>query len=186
MAQPNVVALALLSIIWGLARKSYLRNHYIQLLAFWIAGYGLFLLVSMSLNDQPLYFDTRTLALPYMAVMMLALCIMTDLQEKRSMPPLSSRPAIAILLTLQIINGSVWLRQSYSDGIGFATEQWRTSELIGFVKNAREPLVFFSNAPDFLATLANKPAQMIPRKVNPDTYKPNEHYAASSTPCANS
>ena len=94
------------------------------------------------------------------------------------MPPLSSRPAIAILLTLQIINGSVWLKQSYSDGIGFATEQWRTSELIGFVKNAREPLVFFSNAPDFLATLANKPAQMIPRKVNPDTYKPNEHYAA--------
>ena len=174
----TVVALALLSIIWGLARKSYLRNHYIQLLAFWIAGYGSFLLVSMSLNDQPLYFDTRTLALPYMAVMMLALCIMTDLQEKRSMPPLGSRPAIAILLTLQIINGSVWLRQSYSDGIGFATEQWRTSELIGFVKNAREPLVFFSNAPDFLATLANKPAQMIPRKVNPDTYKPNEHYAA--------
>jgi len=36
----TVVALALLSIIWGLARKSYLRNHYIQLLAFWIAGYG--------------------------------------------------------------------------------------------------------------------------------------------------
>jgi len=173
-----IVGVALLTVLCLLSQSHYAKTRYVQLLVFWCLGYGSFLLVSMSLNDQPLYFDTRTLALPYMTVMLLAVSFIYEWQQKKAALPFSLRPAIAMLLTLQLTNGIVWLKQSYSDGIGFATEQWRTSELIGFIKNAREPLVLFSNAPDFLATLANKPAQMIPRKVNPDTYKPNEHYAA--------
>jgi hypothetical protein len=173
-----VIGVVLLVTVWLLCRSRHLKTPSVQLLLFWLLGYSIFLLVSMSLNDQPLYFDTRTLALPYMTIMSLAVTLICEWQQKRPALPFGLRPAIAMVLALQTINGIVWLKQSYDDGIGFATEQWRTSELIDFVRNVPDRVLIFSNAPDFIATLANKRARMIPRKVNPDTYKLNQHYAA--------
>jgi hypothetical protein len=173
-----LVGVILLLTVWLLLQSRHLRTPYVQLLVFWLLGYSSFLLVSMSLNDQPLYFDTRTLALPYMTVMSLAVTLICEWLQKRPPFVFGLRPAIAFVLTLQTINGIVWLKQSYADGIGFATEQWRTSELIEFARNAPDRVLIFSNAPDFIVTLANRPARMIPRKINPDTYKPNQHYAA--------
>ncbi|HEX7230366.1 MAG TPA: glycosyltransferase family 39 protein [Candidatus Binatia bacterium] len=173
-----VVGVILLLTVWLLSQSRYLKTPYVQLLVFWLLGYSNFLLLSMSLNDQPLYFDTRTLALPYMTVMPLAVSLICEWLEKKPALPFGLRPAIAAVLTLQVINGIVWLKQSYADGIGFATEQWRTSELIVFARKAPDRVVIFSNAPDFIVTLANRPARMIPRKINPETFKPNQHYAA--------
>jgi hypothetical protein len=137
----------------------------------------------MSLNDQPLFFDTRTLALPYLAAMILTLSVMTDWlraarPEQRSAPWFAFDLAMIVLLAVQTINGVAWLKQSYVDGIGFATEQWRASELIGFVKNSRPPLLIFSNAPDFIVTLTGRPAALIPQKANPNNHRPNDRYGA--------
>jgi hypothetical protein len=82
----------------------------------------------------------------------------------------------------QTINGVVWLRDSYDNGIGFAMDAWRNSELLTLVKNGQAPNLIFSNAPDFVYTLTGQRAAMIPRKVNPSkslqSSLPNQHYAA--------
>ena len=175
----TIIGIFGLAIVWLALRSKYFKTRYIQLLLFWLVGYSVFLLVSMSLNDQSLFFDTRTLALPYVIVMTLTACfVASEWQQIISAIGVRARLLVVFLLTVQMINGIMWLKQSYTEGIGFATEQWRNSELIGFVRNAREPLLIFSNAPDFLATLANKPARMIPHKVNPENYKPNKQYEA--------
>ena len=179
----SVIVILFLSVAWLAVRKKYFTSRHLQALVFCLAGYGLFLLVSMSLNDQPLFFDTLTLALPYLAAMILTLSVMTDWlraarPEQRSAPWFAFDLAMIVLLAVQTINGVAWLKQSYVDGIGFATEQWRASELIGFVKNSRPPLLIFSNAPDFIVTLTGRPAALIPQKANPNNHRPNDRYGA--------
>ncbi|MGE5215628.1 MAG: ArnT family glycosyltransferase [Chloroflexota bacterium] len=177
----SIVGVLFVSVSWLAVRKKYFASRYLQVLFFCLMGYGLFLLVSMSLNDQPLYFDTRTLALPYVAAMIVTLSVMTDWlraarPEQRTARWFAFDQLIIVFLAVQTINGVAWLRQSYVDGIGFATEPWRASELIGFVKNSRPPLLIFSNAPDFIATLTGRPAALIPQKVNPNNHRPNDRY----------
>ena len=81
-----------------------------------------------------------------------------------------------------MINGVVWLRHSYLEGIGLAVERWRNSELLHLIKNNQTPDLIFSNAPDFIYTLTGKRAALIPRKVNPDkslqNNMPNQQYAS--------
>jgi len=182
LARP-VMGILFVAIFCLAVKKKYLESRYVQAVVFCLAGYALFLFVSMSLNDQPLYFDTRTLALPYVTVMILTLSLLANwLQSfghgRKSGFPLAIGRIIAVVLAVQMINGVAWLKQSYFDGIGFATEPWRTSELLGFAKQAPAKLTVFSNAPDFIYTLAGKPAAMIPRKVNPDNRQPNPRYDA--------
>jgi 4-amino-4-deoxy-L-arabinose transferase-like glycosyltransferase len=182
MFSRSIVVATLLLVVWLGVRQHLLKSRYIQALVCCLMGYALFLLVSMSFNDQPLYYDTRTLALPYMIVMIFTLCAVTNWirsvgQDKKSSRIFVFGMLMKVVLAVQMINGIAWLKQSYVDGIGFAIEPWRTSDLIGFVRFAPGPLRVFSNAPDFIYTLANKPAVMIPRKVNPNNYKPNDRYS---------
>lgn len=170
----------------GLARKVDLsRSWYPRLMVYCVVGYGSFLFISFSFNDQPLYFDTRTMALPYVAAMIVALSIMTEWLRKNRSAKKSWRwfgfdCAIVILLALQMINGVVWLRHSYLNGIGFATEIWRHSELLKFAKNAPAATPIVSNAPDFIYTLTGRRTAMIPYKIDPDNRQPNPLYARAT------
>ena len=167
----------------GLARKMDLaRSWYPRLMIYCVVGYGSFLFISFSFNDQPLFFDTRTLALPYVAAMIVALSIMTEwLRVSRSAGKswrwFGFDCAIVLVLALQMINGVVWLRQSYVNGIGFATDNWRHSELIHFAKNAPASTSIVSNAPDFIYTLTGRRTVMIPYKLDPNNRQPNQQYA---------
>jgi 4-amino-4-deoxy-L-arabinose transferase-like glycosyltransferase len=172
---------------WLVIKVGFPRSRYLQMVSVCLAGYLVFLLISWSINDQPLYLDTRTLALPFLAVMILAVSMITEWFR-------AARPAgkswrwfaldcvLILVLLAQMINGVVWLRQSYLEGIGLAIERWRNSELLHLVKNNQMPDLIFSNAPDFIYTLTGKRAVLIPRKVTPDkTLKnnvPNQQYAA--------
>lgn len=157
------------------------RSKYFSTLIFCFLGYVLFLLISWSLNDQPLYLDTRTMALPYVAFMILAVAAVSGWLRRSSFFG-SSGPRFIfnclgiLLLAVQATNGAVWLRQSYFDGIGFATAQWRNSELLKFVKQTTGTSMIFSNAPDFIYTLTGKPAFMVPSKIDPDTRAPNKQF----------
>jgi len=83
---------------------------------------------------------------------------------------------IIAISAVQMVNGVLWLRHSYLNGLGFASEVWRNSELVKFAKNTGSSIPTFSNAPDFIYTLTGNRAVMIPKKVNPYTRLPNEMY----------
>jgi hypothetical protein len=172
---------------WLVVKVGVPRSRYLQMVSVCPVGYLGFLLISWSINDQPLYLDTRTLAIPFLAVMILVVSIITEWFRAARPATKSWRwfalDCVLIFISLmQTINGVVWLRHSYDDGIGFAIDRWRNSELLNLVKNGQAPNLIFSNAPDFIYTFTGKRAALIPRKVTPDkTLRhsvPNQHYAA--------
>src|SRR5437773_2089322 len=177
----SILAIVFLSVCWLAQKRDLSRSRYIHLVGFSLLGYGSFLLTSSSLNDQPLYFDTRTLALPYIAAMILAVAITTNWLKATRLKAKSWRwftfdCLIITIAAVQMVNGALWLRHSYLNGLGFASEVWRNSELVKFAKNTGSSIPIFSNAPDFIYTLTGNRAVMIPKKVNPYTRLPNEMY----------
>jgi len=176
-----ILLIALLVFCWVARKIDWARSWYPRLLAYFVGGYGSFLLISFSFNDQPLYFDTRTLALPYVATMIVGLTILSEWLKKNRSQQKSWRwfgfdCLMIIVLAVQLIDGVVWLRTSYQDGIGFATGAWRNSELLAFVKATLPPYTVISNAPDFIYTLTDKRAFMIPHKIDPDRRIANPRY----------
>ena len=179
----RIVLLTVFLVFFCLARHlDWSNSWYPRLLIYCVVGYAAFLFISFSFNDQPLYFDTRTLALPYLALMIVALTIVTEWLRKKRSKGKSWRwfgfdCALVLLAALQMINGAIWLQLSYASGIGFSTESWRRSELIAFAKRAPATAPVVSNAPDFIYTLTARRAAMIPHKLHPWTRQPNEDYA---------
>ncbi len=179
----RVFLLLIFLFLCSLARKiSWSNSWYPRLMVYCALGYGAFLFVSFSFNDQPLYFDTRTMALPYVASMIVALFIVTGWLRQRRTTGKSWRwfafdTVLVILVAVQLINGAVWLRYSYLNGIGFATHIWRNSELLQFAKDAPVSTPIVSNAPDFIYTLTGRRTTMIPHKVQPWTRQPNDRFA---------
>jgi hypothetical protein len=177
-----VVGMTFVLFVWLASKADLSRSNLPRLILYCVSGYALFLLISWTVNDQPLYFDTRTMALPYAGLMILALCIISDRLRKSAWPAKSWRrfgvnSAFIVVIAMSMINSALWLQQSYVDGIGFATESWRNSELLKFVKAADEPRLIYSNAPDFIFTLTGKNAMMIPHKIHPWTKQPNKQWA---------
>jgi 4-amino-4-deoxy-L-arabinose transferase-like glycosyltransferase len=170
-------------LVYGLGRKVDLsRSWYPRLMVYCAVGYGSFLIISVLVCDASLYFDTRTLALAYVATMIAVLSVMTEwVRQNRSMEKswrwFGFDCAMGILLALQMSSGIVWLRYSYLNGIGFATEARHHSELLKFARNAPASTLIVSNAPDFIFMLTGRRAAMIPHKVDPDTRQPNKLYA---------
>jgi 4-amino-4-deoxy-L-arabinose transferase-like glycosyltransferase len=183
----RIFLLTVFLVLFWLARHlDWSKTWYPRLMIYSVAGYASFLFISFSFNDQPLYFDTRTMALPYAATMIVALAIMTEWLRKKRSKDKSWRwfgfdCALVFLLALQLVNGALWLQLSYASGIGFAIDSWRRSELINFVKTVPESAPIVSNAPDFIYTLAARRTTMIPHKVHPWTRQPNEHYGQAIT-----
>ena len=169
-------------LLCGLGRRVDLsRTWYPRLMVYCVLGYGTFLLISILVCDASLYFDTRTMALPYAATMIVVLSIITEwLRKNRAQEKfrrwIAFDCAMAVLLTLQTINGVMWLLLSYVSGIGFGADIWKNSELLNFAKNAPASTSIVSNAPDFIYVLTGRRTAMIPHKVDPETRQPNELY----------
>jgi 4-amino-4-deoxy-L-arabinose transferase-like glycosyltransferase len=172
---------------WLVVKVRFRRSRYIQMISVCAVGYCTFLLISWCVNEQPLYLDTRTLALLFLALMILTVSIITEWFRAARPATKSWRwfafDCVLIFVSLmQMINGMIWLRHSYSNGIGLAVERWRNSELLNLVKNSKTPDLIFSNAPDFIYTLTGKRAALIPRKVIPHkslkNNPANQQYAA--------
>ena len=169
-------------LVCGLGRKVDLsRSWYPRLMVYCAAGYCSFLFISLLVCDASLYFDTRTMALPYVATMLVVLSILTEwLRKNRSQEKswrwIACDCVVAVFLTLQMINGVLWLQLSYASGIGFATDIWHHSELLKFAKHAPATTSIVSNAPDFIYVLTGKRTAMIPYKIDPDTGQPNKLY----------
>ena len=80
---------------------------------------------------------------------------------------------ILLILTMQAFHSWPWLWRMHSEGIGYTSRSWQESNLPRKVKTLGPSNHVYSNAPDVLYILARRPAQMLPRKVNPDTRQEN-------------
>jgi len=140
------------------------------------------LLICWSIIDQATYFDTRTLAFPYVGVMIVTVSIVTPWlravrPQTKSWRRFGFDCLIITILMAQSMMAVSWFGESYSNGLGFSLERWRTSELMKFAKTASFPGAIFSNAPDYIYTITGNRAAMIPRKIDPNKGLPNQRYS---------
>jgi len=181
-----IVGALFLSLVWICKKMGFPRSRYAQVAGLSVLIYCGFLLISWSIVDQPLYFDTRTLAFPYVGVMIVAVSIVTPWLRATRPRAKSWRwfgfdCLIITIFMAQSVLAVTWLRESYSNGLGFSTGRWRTSELMKFAKTANFPGTIFSNAPDYIYTITGNRAAMIPRKIDPNNGLPNKRYSDEIT-----
>lgn len=168
--------------LWRLVRTGeFAKSPYRLLSALFFVLYWTFIVAARFLIDQAIEFETRILAPAYVALLILAVSAATQWIASARTKIKSWKwfgfDALVIAVTvLQMTNGIAWSWYSYAEGVGYNGKQWRESELIEFVRTVDQKVPVFTNAPDVLYLLTGRVAQMIPRKVAPDTRLPNHAY----------
>jgi hypothetical protein len=147
-----------------------------------VCSYLAMLCMSLIFLDAQIPVDSRTLSPIYVPSIILLIALSTRLV----LVPASGLHAgllistcLALLLAAQLQSSLNWLQFSYQNGIGYAARTWRESQTLNRLKRMPST-VLFSNAPDVLYTLLNKPAVMVPRKTHTDTNLPNRQYLAQT------
>jgi hypothetical protein len=145
-----------------------------------VVGYLAMLCMSLTFLDAQIPVDSRTLSPIYVPsiILLIALSI-RFVPASRLQADLLVSTCLALLLAAQLQSSVKWLQFSYHDGIGYAGRLWRESQTLNRLKQT-PATVLFSNAPDVLYTLLNKPALMVPRKTQTDTNLPNRQYLAQT------
>jgi hypothetical protein len=146
-----------------------------------ILAYFLMLFATISFLDHQTPIDSRILSPVYAPIMLLGISLGSRLAGRRLSGKGFSRLALPIafvLLGLQLASTWPWVALIHEKGVGYASREWRESDMVQRVKSVPFTTPMFSNAPDVLYTLLGRASDMIPRKTNPDTRAPNENYHA--------
>jgi Dolichyl-phosphate-mannose-protein mannosyltransferase len=148
-----------------------------------IASYMAMLSSSLAFLDFQIPVDSRTLSPIYVPSIILLIAFLIRFMlvpASRWYAGLLVSICLALLLAAQLQSSANWLQLNYQNGIGYAARAWRESQTLNRLKRMMPATVVFSNAPDVLYTLLNKPAVMVPRKIHTDTNLPNRQYLAQT------
>jgi len=144
-----------------------------------IACYGLVIFLSVSFFDAYIPMDSRILSPLYPAVLVLGMIAWARFVATKE-PGFRVRLTVAVLAAVffcsQLAGADSWLYFSYRNGIGYAGREWQESQLIKRVRRLDLSVPIFTNAPEVVYLLAERPAHGIPAKVNPQTRLPYEGY----------
>jgi hypothetical protein len=157
------------------------RGIFSLLLGFFVLSYGALLVLSISFFDAQTPLDNRILSPVYVATVLFSLCAVHALsksprwREARILPVILGT-VLVVVSGAQLMQSASWLERSYDHGVGYASRQWSQSELLKYVKALDRGAPIFTNGPDIIYLLTGHSAQMLPRKVDPGTTLPNNHY----------
>lgn len=140
--------------------------------------YIIFLLVSVSLFDAATPLDRRTVwpvsIFLIVAGVSLSWSISTILQN-----PVIWFAFVSFACFSLIVNGDrtlLFAMEMHSNGIGYTSRSWRTSESIAFVRSLDGDARIYSNGSDVIEFLTGRQAIRIPIKVDAITLKQNDRY----------
>jgi 4-amino-4-deoxy-L-arabinose transferase-like glycosyltransferase len=186
LAMPVWVRLAALGVLTVLlirfaGTENFSESRFVQLIAVFLGGYGIFVFVARCFFDRAISFETRILSPAYIAAMILVLAAASRWVGKQALTrPWPARSllysSVIAILIMQSATAITWWRHSYRTGIGFAESTWSRSELLNFVNTVQPPAPIFTNVPDLIYMWTGKRTAMIPRKVHPMSRLPNEQY----------
>jgi len=180
----NVLALGIgVFCFWGLVQVGeFSKSRCQQISALYFLIYTTFVFTARLFVDPAIEFETRILSPAYVSLLILAvsaatLWIRRTRTKTKSWKWFGFDSLVIALTVLQMTNGVAWSLYSYTDGIGYNGKQWRESELVRYVQTLDPTVPIFTNAPDVLYLLTGKTTHMIPRKVSPESRRPNEAFA---------
>lgn len=146
-----------------------------KLLVF-VATYGLFLVLSISLADKSTGLDPRILA-PALPVVLAALTAGTGVLFASSRAPLALRRAImaagAIYLAAHVAGLSTWIGVARRDGLGLARIQRASPEFMASVAAVPATARVYSNMPYLLHYLTGRASTGFPWRHSPTSLRSN-------------
>jgi hypothetical protein len=81
-----------------------------------------------------------------------------------------------VFLAANLYQASGVLRQSYLEGLGFMSREWRESIVLQQARRLPETTIIFSNAPEAVLLHTSLTASRLPRKYEPANRQVNVNY----------
>jgi hypothetical protein len=140
--------------------------------------YGPFLIASRTVVDAHTNFDNRILSPILITCIVLAFA--RPSHSSGSAPPrFFGVLPVAIWATISITNipwtGHI-LAEGHGTGFGYASVEWRESQILSFVDGLGPEVAVYSNAPEVIRVLLDRPATMIPRTYSPSSGRRSPAY----------
>jgi 4-amino-4-deoxy-L-arabinose transferase-like glycosyltransferase len=141
--------------------------------------YGLFLLLSRSFADAHTNFDNRILAPVLITTLILAAAVLRERRRWTS----GRRGAWWILCAVWLLaavanipSTRAVLLEGRQRGFGYADVGWRGSGTLAVVRQMPRNLGLYSNAPEVIRVILDRPAEMLPRFRSTSTGRDNPGY----------
>jgi 4-amino-4-deoxy-L-arabinose transferase-like glycosyltransferase len=149
-------------------------------LLLFMGAYLVCLVLSISFLDAATFFDSRILSPIYVAALILIVCLSNDaLCLWRSQRLKISLAVICVTLgALFAFDGVTTVARNHDDGQGFVSGRWRQSAVIAQLKALPAGTIIFSNEPEAIYILTDRPAVLIPGKANPVTLQSNQAFSS--------
>ena len=123
--------------------------------------------------------DSRLLSPLFLVGVLLLVCLSSELwRAGRTAVRAPIALAIVLLMGRYLVMGSFMLRSFPRDAGGFASNGWRTSETISYVRTLPS-VPIYSNEIQAIYFLAGRAAIYVPTPYNPATEEPRSDYGAS-------
>lgn len=177
----GLLCLAVLAVIWfvrlhGFNREDNKKNNAIFINLVYVVIYLAVLVLSLLFVDASPIFENRILSPFYVQLLILSSWLLGWLSTKKLF---GKAAAIVIILFLMVSFAGDSLdvvKQLSKEGQGFASTEWRESELINQVKSL-PAITVYTNKATALYLLADRPSYVLPSPINPATNAPRENYA---------
>lgn len=145
-----------------------------------VVSYLLMLFVTISLLDFQTPLDSRILSPFFLFMVLLGASAGCYWLHRPRLFDVSTAvaPLAVFLVASQLTRCLPWLETVRDRGVGYNSRVWSESALLLQLSKADPASRIFSNAPDVIYALLNRPSGMIPRKIHPDTRAPNSEFAA--------
>lgn len=147
-----------------------------------VAAYGSLLLLSITFVDAHVLLSSRILSPVYIAFLILGTAEWGPLVSRQVSYQRNRRPTtmvcIAALCALSLVCTGVWTARKHGAGSGYAAPSWYESPIVHEAKMLDTFVPVFTNRPDALYILADRPAYKIPAQHHPNTDQANEEWAS--------
>lgn len=153
----------------------------IKLLALFIVNYGIFLTLSISFLDANTPLDDRILAPVFVSGLLLVMFLAGEAitlagNNYKTTASLLVGVPLALLAAAHLAHGASWAAASHAQGLGYSSPQWQQSSLLAEVRSLPAETVIYSNAPEVIELLAERPATPLPRQMEAMTQSENADY----------
>jgi 4-amino-4-deoxy-L-arabinose transferase-like glycosyltransferase len=150
------------------------------LILLFIFSYICMLFLSISYVDAATHLDFRILSPIYIFGVILFLLFTWDVKNFVRARSLWRAMLLYVLLLIcyNAVNAYARISQIHEEGIGYTSEEWRTSEVLEFLRFVPEEIPIYSNGPDVINILLHREAKMIPVEIHSTSRLPNQDFAS--------
>lgn len=173
-----ILILVLLSALWGLwqtSNRGRQQEPMPRLLGLYLLVYMFFLVISISIFDFYTPLDTRILIPIFPAIIVLLMYFIGQASRQAVRVILSG--AIVVGLILNIPHTYNLLRESQSNGLGFADKKIQEMEIMKALRGLPPSWKIRTNTPEFFRLYLDQSGTMLPRKFNAATQRANPKFA---------